>query len=752
MVKHTSKAYSIAEALATLFIISIIFVAVAPSIIGKKPKIASFVQALRSHGVYYCNEGNCTFNLPKDVKDIYVIAVGGGGGGAGSSCSEEGTTYGGEQEKDVDGTYEYTPLRTLYISGSSASGGSTQLRHNGKYDCDYYTPADDFNQIPNYGSHSYECNVYKSEGIAHRYGEKKTANMCTHTYWEYIDHPYNDDEWVCNWVDDESSCKTWDETVTPKKCTEYNKKQDCGWETITYHDWYWDNVERTEQCNPGSYHSWKENDTTLPWSYSLEWKGQTTLYSQYCDRNNGKAITYTNGYVGNCSYGSKSFNCCEYASENKYYGADPHIGTDFDWQYIVTGKYPREADLTGRSDVCEISWLHKPEEGRPNRYCNAAVFGGNGGSGRAYYNRVCPIPGEGTCIKYREAHTITSSCTEDQIRTQAESEGCEEIHWTKPKDVTEKLWNTLLKKCSYEQLQYKLMRAGVCGHAYGEYNCFEPHRTPVTKKCIDWDFKGKTIAFTIGYPGKAGKPDGTAGRPIYLNRPTANASGVITLGTDPIDGGDAGRLNAHGSDKGGVSGGGHTGMSREYSALPIYNTEPGKPGWLGFAVKFIDVGLGGRAGTTRAGYFKNVEGPIQITVGAGGLGGANGAEGADGGTTIVKARKGGFNTFYDVPSDDSPTGVAPSGNSQIDTGTNDGTLFVAAGGAGGKHSRNYERCSVSGTTSIFDQDENKYGGGGGYSSEVEGYGRGGNGAGGTVPDCPKSSGENGQNGGVIIFY
>lgn len=340
------------------------------------------------------------------------------------------------------------------------------------------------------------------------------------------------------------------------------------------------------------------------------------------------------------------------------------------------------------------------------------------------------------------------------IEQRGKEDGCDKIIYTKPSNWVDKATQAYNQKCGAWNLQAKLQSEGKCGHPYGKYNCYVPHDGAVSKTCIEWDDSAKTIAYTIGYQGKAGKPTGTKGRDTYLNRPTSSAGGIPQFGSATIQGGEAGPLNRHGSDKGGRPGGGHTGYSKEYSAYPRYHTQDGQVGWLGFAVKYINVGQGGSAGLTKAGYFKNVEGPIVITVGAAGKGGANGAVGTAGGQTVVKARSGGFNIFYDIPTgSESPTGGSGNNsNAGTDIGPGDGTLFVSNGGAGGIHRKQYETCSVSGSTELFDAESNKYSGGQGYPSEFDGYGHGGNGNGGTVPGCPPSSGHDGQGGGVIIFY
>lgn len=592
------SAYSIAEALVTLLIVAIIFVAIAPNLVGKRPKLKNYFHS--NHGIFTCTgQAVCNFPLPKDVKDIFVIAVGGGGGGAGAYCSSSNSYYSGDQEKDVTGKWSFVPGRAVYVDASSSSGGSWYGN------CKRY-PGD---FVPS--QHAYDCNVYPDA--------------------YYYERHYSCDQGDEIW---RSRDQVWNE-----------EKKQYVWE----YEWY----------TPKRY-EWDKNNYRTDGKYDI-----------HCDYNKS-----TSRDCGDWTSGQLSSNC-NYSYDFYH---DFYRGTSLE-------------DKNKGSGTCSTNWLLKPEVNDPKRGCDAKVFGGRGGNGWKYTARICPEPKPETCLQWRQAHSVGTGCTAKDI-------------------AAGKKWMGE----SYPQNKQ-------CGHPYGAWGCIEPHKGAVSKKCMIYSDEGTKISYSIGKPGTA---RGGAANPLEI------------VGYTTKSGGAGGKANTNPTGDG-VSGGGHNGMSLEYSTYsPVTkssdNTLPGKPGYINFEEKYIAVGDGGSAGKMKAGYFKNVKGPITITVGAGGTAGLNGGEGGDGGTTTVKAAKGGFSVA---------TGAGtPATGGNMDKGSSDGTLFSVPGGAGGTHSTYYEQCDG----------DNEHGGGSGEASKIQDFGKGGNGNGGIVPGCARNDGSPGNWGGVIIFY
>lgn len=608
--------YSIAEALVTLFIVALVFVIMAPSISGRKPKLKNYFHS--KHGAFYCPpdpERPCVFDPPKDVKDIFVIAVGGGGGGAGAYCSSETNTYKGAQDKDVTGKWDYTPMTATYIEASGSSGGSYQGN------CAEY-PGGDY--VPT--KHAYDCNNYPNAYYYNRNFYCKQGNERT----------YN-----CRDIWDEA-LKKWVE-----KCDTYSPSR-----------YYW-SVAQYDNPSKGSI-SCNFNNSYTP----------------------NDCKTWQSGNLSNDS--GDQWNC---------YREPDFIHDFYKGVSVEDAKY---------ESSCSTPWLLKPEVGQPNRGCNKNVYGGRGGSGEYYNKRVCPVPVDSECIKMREAHSINTGCTAKQ-----KAQG----------------WGYGPKFPANKQ----------CGHNFDDFGCTSPHKGAVGQKCVEYSDKSTKISFKIAKPG--------------TDRGGSAMESTI-VGYKNLAGGVGGKANTHGYVyPSGVAGGGHTGMSEEYSTFPANNTKPGSPGYVKFTKKYIEVGGGGGAGKMKAGYFKNVKGPVTITVGQGGLGGKAGAVGGDGGTTIVKAAKGGFSISNE---NTGGSGAPPTSGGVFDPGMINGVLFSVEGGAGGDHTRYYEVCFDPADDN--EEDPNKHDGGGGDSSKVPEYGGGGAGKGGIAPDCEANDGDDGKRGGVIIFY
>lgn len=175
----------------------------------------------------------------------------------------------------------------------------------------------------------------------------------------------------------------------------------------------------------------------------------------------------------------------------------------------------------------------------------------------------------------------------------------------------------------------------------------------------------------------------------------------------------------------------------DQNGRPMYteNWMMGDEGKIHLTQNIINWGDGGNAGEVKSGYFKNVTGPVKITLGKGGKGGdANGEKGEDGTNTVVTAEKGGFGIKANST-------ILKLGN-LFDKGDNNGFLIDSKGGEGGKRYVYYENCA----------DYNTYESLPGKKNHTD-FGKGGNGGeGGTVPVCTEKKGYNGETGAVYIFY
>ena len=86
-----AKAFTLAELLTAVLVISIIMVALAP-VITKRMKDNVSVTTDNKKGLeIYANPGTYTFDVPVGINTLFLQGAGGGGGGAGSTVSDPKT-------------------------------------------------------------------------------------------------------------------------------------------------------------------------------------------------------------------------------------------------------------------------------------------------------------------------------------------------------------------------------------------------------------------------------------------------------------------------------------------------------------------------------------------------------------------------------------------------------------------------------------------------------------------------------------
>ena len=114
------KAFTLAELLTAVLVISIIMVALAP-VITKRMKDNVSVTTDNKKGLeIYTNPGTYTFDIPVGINTLFIQGAGGGGGGAGSTYVEKEKTFTSSTTWTVPtGVNEIT----LTIIGSGGGGG-----------------------------------------------------------------------------------------------------------------------------------------------------------------------------------------------------------------------------------------------------------------------------------------------------------------------------------------------------------------------------------------------------------------------------------------------------------------------------------------------------------------------------------------------------------------------------------------------------------------------------------------------------
>lgn len=267
---------------------------------------------------------------------------------------------------------------------------------------------------------------------------------------------------------------------------------------------------------------------------------------------------------------------------------------------------------------------------------------------------------------------------------------------------------------------------------------------PAIEGCLKYDEYGRctwkdtvtALTYTIGKGAFDQAESGasiTAKLPRGKNSYSLDANGnKITKYEYSYGGGAGGALGVHGVGGSGFAGGKHSGMSEEYSTQPVPNWFKGENGQLSLSRNTIKWGDGGYPGETKSAYFKNVTGPVRITIGKGGKGSRD--KGEIGTNTVVTAVEGGFG--IDTKS------IIPSLKNLFDKGSPTGFLIEAEGGKGGEQHTYYESCSSSNYYGILPGKTHPSGSSGG----------GAGGEGGTIPTCTDKPGSDGQNGIVYIFY
>ena len=123
--KGCKKAFTLAELLTAVLVISIIMVALAP-VITKRMKENITVQTDNKKGLeIYTNPGTYTFDVPIGINTLFLQGAGGGGGGAGSTYVEKDVSFTSTTNWTIpSGVNEVT----LTITGSGGGGGGS----NGK--------------------------------------------------------------------------------------------------------------------------------------------------------------------------------------------------------------------------------------------------------------------------------------------------------------------------------------------------------------------------------------------------------------------------------------------------------------------------------------------------------------------------------------------------------------------------------------------------------------------------------------------
>ena len=126
-------AFTLAELLTAVLVISVIMVALAP-VITKRMKDTVSVQTDNKKGLeIYANPGTYTFDVPVGINTLFLQGAGGGGGGGGSSYIDKNATFLSSSTWTVPkGVNQIT--FTLYGAGGGGGGGYGKT---GSEDCPY---------------------------------------------------------------------------------------------------------------------------------------------------------------------------------------------------------------------------------------------------------------------------------------------------------------------------------------------------------------------------------------------------------------------------------------------------------------------------------------------------------------------------------------------------------------------------------------------------------------------------------------
>ena len=146
------SAFTLAELLTAVLIISVIMVALAP-VITKRMKDNVSVTTDNKKGLeIFANPGTYTFDVPIGINTLFLQGAGGGGGGAGASLSGEINVT-----KTSNSTWTVPKgvnQLTLKITGAGGGGGGANGVATGKicksYDWDKWNSASGLSPIPEY--------------------------------------------------------------------------------------------------------------------------------------------------------------------------------------------------------------------------------------------------------------------------------------------------------------------------------------------------------------------------------------------------------------------------------------------------------------------------------------------------------------------------------------------------------------------------------------------------------------------------
>ena len=133
------RAFTLAELLTAVLVISVIMVALAP-VITKRMKDTVSVQTDNREGLeIYTNPGSYTFDVPIGINTLFIQGSGGAGGGAGSTYVEKDVSFTSSTNWTIpSGVNEVT----LTITGSGGGGGGANGSGTGKTQCP--SPSDEF--------------------------------------------------------------------------------------------------------------------------------------------------------------------------------------------------------------------------------------------------------------------------------------------------------------------------------------------------------------------------------------------------------------------------------------------------------------------------------------------------------------------------------------------------------------------------------------------------------------------------------
>ena len=132
--KGCKKAFTLAELLTAVLVISVIMVALAP-VITKRMKDNVSVTTDNKKGLeIYANPGTYTFDVPVGINTLFIQGAGGGGGGAGASVSDPRTvTFTSSTTWKVPTGVNQI---TFEITGSGGGGGGANGASSGATSCE----------------------------------------------------------------------------------------------------------------------------------------------------------------------------------------------------------------------------------------------------------------------------------------------------------------------------------------------------------------------------------------------------------------------------------------------------------------------------------------------------------------------------------------------------------------------------------------------------------------------------------------